>query len=312
MKICLKFVTGNGHIEMKLLSDKIKNTKNLILDILFLLSGFSLFLFYKKNMFYLHTIVIFLMIFMLINCYYRSVKNGVMWLILIILPVIFSVLGDGILTINELSEVLLILGPSITVGLLADRQRRYIKKLKETYISSLKALAEATDARDSYTNGHSERVAKYAVLIAKEMLLSESEINYLEQAALLHDIGKIAVPDRILHKKYPLEEDEWRIMRKHPEYSQKILSKLDFLSPILPIVLYHHRRFDEREHPFEENRVNVRLIAGILSVADAFDAMTSNRPYRDSLSLELALEELEKYSGTQFDPEVVKAFKKTF
>ena len=288
-----------------------KNSKNLILDILFLLFGLSLFLFYK-NMFYLHIIVISLMVLILIKCYYQGIKNGLAWLSLIISPMVILMLEDGSLTANELSEVLLILGPSIIVGLLAERQRQYIKQLKETYVSTLHALAEATDARDSYTQGHSKRVAKYAVWIAKEMSLSDSEINYLEQASLLHDIGKIAVPDRILHKKDPLEEDEWIIMRKHPEYSQKIISRLDFLSAILPIVLYHHRRFDEREHPFEENRVNVRLIAGILAVADAFDAMTSDRPYRDKLSLEQAFEQLEKYSGTQFDPEVVKAFKKTF
>jgi len=294
---------------MKLLSDKIKNTKNLILDILFLLSGISILLFYK-NMFYLHIIVISLMIFMLIKCYYQGIKNGVMWLSLIILPFVISLFKDSFLTKNELSEILLILAPSITVGVLGDKQRRYIKQLKETYLSALKALAQTTDARDSYTQGHSERVARYAVLIAKELSLPENKISFLEQAALLHDIGKIAVPDTVLHKTGSLNEEEWLIMKKHPEYSQRIISRLDFLSPILPIVLYHHRRFDEREHPFEENLVNVRLIAGILAVADAFDAMTSDRPYRDRLSLGQAFEELEKYSGTQFDPEVVKALKR--
>lgn len=294
---------------MKLLLSIRDKTKNLVLDVLFLLSGICVFLFYK-NMFYLHIIVISLMILMLIKCYYQGVRNGLMWLGLIISPMIFFMLRDWVLTTNELSEVLLISGPSITVGLLADRQRQYIKQLKETYISSLKALAEATDARDSYTQGHSERVAKYAVLIAKEMSLSQSEINYLEQAALLHDIGKLAVPDRILHKKDSLDENEWLIMKKHPEYSRKILSRLDFLSPILPIVLYHHRRFDEHDHSLEETQANIRLIAGILAVSDAFDAMTSDRPYRDRLSSEQAFEELEKYSGTQFDPSVVKAFKR--
>lgn len=294
---------------MKLSSINDKVTK-LALNIIFLLEGLSLVLFYN-NMFYLHMIVISLMIFMLIRCYYQGARNGLIWLSLVILPMAISMLRDGIITSNELSGILLISVPSITVGLLADRQRRHITQLKETYISSLKALAEATDARDSYTQGHSERVAKYACLIAREMSLSETEINYLEQAALLHDIGKIAVPDKILHKKYPLEEDEWIIMRKHPEYSRKILSRLDFLSPILQIVLHHHRRFDEREDSFEMAQVNVRLIAGILAVADAFDAMTSDRPYRGKLSLEQALEELEKGSGSQFDPEIVLAFKKT-
>ncbi|MEW6008794.1 MAG: HD domain-containing phosphohydrolase [Candidatus Omnitrophota bacterium] len=294
---------------MKVISTVRDKTKNLVLDILFLLGGISLFLFYK-NMFYLHIIVISLMILMLIKCYYQGLHNGVIWLSLIIFPIILSMLADGVLTKHEISEVLLVSVPSIIVGLLADRQRRYVKKLKETYISTLKALAEATDARDTYTQGHSERVAKYACLIAKEMFLSETEINYLEQAALLHDIGKLAVPDRILHKKEPLEEDEWLIMRRHPEHSQKILSRLDFLSPILPIILYHHRRFDERVDSLEETLCNARLIAGILAVADAFDAMTSDRPYRNRLSFRAALEELEKCSGTQFDPGVVEVFKR--
>lgn len=293
---------------MKLFDLK-ENSTNLVLNLLFLLSGLSLFLFYK-NMFYLHIIAISLMILMLSKCYYQGIRNGLFWLGLIVLPFAISMFRSSGLTKNELSGILLILGPSITVGLLAKRQRRYVKQLKEAYISTLKTLAEATDAKDGYTQGHSERVARYAVSIAKEMSLSTSEINYLEQAALLHDIGKIAVPDRILHKKGPLEEDEWLLMRKHPEYSRKILSRLDFLSPILPIVLYHHRRFNERGHFIKETQVNIRLIVGILAVADAFDAMTSDRPYRNKLSLEQALEELEKCSGTQFNPNVVKALKR--
>lgn len=141
------------------------------------------------------------MVLMLIKSYGQGVKNGLVWLALIILPVVILILKDRILTANEFSEALLILVPSITVGFLAERQRQYIKQLKETYVSTLKALAEATDSRDSYTQGHSERVAKYAVIIAKGLSVPEDQINHLEQAALLHDIGKIAVPDRIYTKK---------------------------------------------------------------------------------------------------------------
>lgn len=237
-------------------------------------------------------------------------KNGIPWLSLIILPMMLSMFQDGILTTNELSEILLILGPSITVGLLAERQRRYIKQLKETYISTLKALAEAIDARDSYTQGHSERVAKYAVLIAKEMPLSENEIGYLEQAALLHDIGKIAMPDTVLHKTGSLNEEEWIIMKKHPEYSQRILSNLIFLSETMPTILYHHKRFDNNGYPLGKLKGEIPVTARILAVADAFDAMTTDRPYRNRLSLKQALEELEKGSGTQFDPEVVQIVKR--
>lgn len=285
------------------------NGRGLILDFLFLLAGLSLFLFYK-NMLFFHVITIFLMIIILVKSYYQGMKNGLIWLSLVIFPMIMSMVKDQGITRNELSEILLIIGPSITVGLLAERQRRYIKRLKEAYVSTLKALAEATDAKDSYTQGHSERVAKYAVLIAKEMTLPDSELNYLEQASLLHDIGKIAMPDTILHKKEPLNEEEWLVMKKHPEYSQKILSKLSFLSQILPTVLYHHKRFDNSGYPSNEDRKDIPLTARILAVADAFDAMTSDRPYRSKLSLQQALEEIEKYAGTQFDPNVVKAFKR--
>ncbi len=285
--------------------------KRLILNILFLFNGLSIVLFYK-NMFYLHIIVIALMILILIKCYYQGIKNGLVWLSLMIAPMVISMLRDTILTTNELSEILLILGPALIVGLLAERQRRYLKQLKETYIATLEALAEATDARDAYTQGHSERVANYAVWIARGMQLSDQEVNYLKEAALLHDIGKLAVPDRILHKKERLDEDEWLIMRKHPEYGQRILSKLDFLSPVLPIVLYHHRRFDEHKDSLIESESKVTVATRILTVADAFDAMTSDRPYRDKMSPEQALAELERCSGSQFDSGVVGAFKKVF
>jgi len=282
---------------------------NLLLNSLFLLSGISLFLFYA-NMLYLHIIVISLMILVLIKSYYQGIKNGLIWFGLAVSPVAIHILKDAVISAIELSEILLISVPAVTVGLLAERQRRYIRELKGNYISTLKALAETTDARDSYTQGHSERVAKYAVLIAKEMLLAERQIYYLEQAALLHDIGKIAVPDTVLHKTGSLNEEEWIIMKKHPEYSQRIVSNLNFLSETLPTILYHHKRFDNKGYPFEKLEGEIPVTAGILAVADAFDAMTTVRPYRNKLSLEQALEELERCSGTQFDPNVVKALKR--
>ncbi len=296
---------------MKFLSN-IKNTKNLILDILFLLSGLSLFLFYS-NMLYIHIIAISLMILMLLKTYYHGIKISLSWLALAVSPAIIHALKDATLSMNELSEILLILMPSITVGLLSERQRRYVEELKETYISTLKTLAAITDARDSYTQGHSERVARYAALMAKKMHLSKYEIECLEQASLLHDIGKTAVPDSILHKKGPLEKDEWTIIRKHAEHSKKILSNLNFLSSIIPIVLNHHKRFnDHDDYSFEKMSGRAILSTRILTVADAFDAMTSDRPYRDKINPEQALAELERCSGTQFDPEVVDAFKKTY
>jgi HD-GYP domain-containing protein (c-di-GMP phosphodiesterase class II) len=294
---------------MTFFSPSAGNIGSLVLNVLFFSGGLSLFIFYR-NMFYLHIIVISLMILILIKSYYQGIKNALLWLGLIISPMAIFMLKDGVLATNELSEILLVLGPSITVGLLAERQRQYVRRLKETYISTLKTLAEATDARDSYTQGHSERVAKYAVLIAKEMRLPDHEIYYLQQASLLHDIGKIAIPDRILHKEEPLNEEDWLIMRKHPEYSRRILSNLSFLTQTLPIILYHHKGFDNKGYPVEEVNASIPLAARILAVADAFDAMTSDRSYRAKLSEGEAMEEIEKGSSTQFDPDVVKGFKR--
>ncbi len=294
-----------------MLAKNIKNIWNLMSNALFLSVGISLLLFYE-NMFYLHIIVISLMIVMLIKCYYRGILNGLSWLSLIILPLIALMFKDGVFTNNEFSEIMLILIPSIIVGLLAEKQRRYVKQLKETYLSALKALAEATDARDSYTQGHSERVAKYAISMAKELSLSKHEMNSLEQAALLHDIGKIAIPDKILHKTGPLDDSDWSIMKRHPEHGQRILSKLSFLSESLPLVLYHHMRFDKEGYPAKKENVKIPITARILTVADAFDAMTSDRSYRPRLSVKQALEELEKCSGTQFDPEAVSALKRIY
>lgn len=283
----------------------------MILNILFIAAGLFLFLFYE-DMFYLHISAISLMIVTLIKCYYRGLKNGFIWLGLVIFFLAMFMLKDKTLTINEFSKILLILGPGITVGILAAKQRKYVEQLKEAYTSTLRTLAQATDARDSYTQGHSERVARYAVSIAKEMELPIDEINYLEQAALLHDIGKIAVPDKILHKKEPLDENEWSIIRKHPEHSRRILSNLSFLTRILPTVIYHHKRFDDNTYLFGKVSRKDILASRILAVADAFDAMTSDRPYRDKMDIKQALAELEKCSGSQFDPKVIDAFKKTY
>jgi putative nucleotidyltransferase with HDIG domain len=251
-------------------------------------------------------------VLILIKSFKRGIKSAFIWIAALTLPILFSMLWDKTLTINELSELLLIIAPVVIVGLLGEKQRRYLGQLKTTYISTLRVLAAITDARDKYTQGHSERVARYAVQIAKRMNLPATETVYLEQASLLHDIGKIAVPDRVLHKKDPLHEDEWELIKRHPEYSKKILSNLTFLSQIMPIVINHHGRFDDKDKTQKCKEPGISLATRILTVADAFDAMTSDRPYRNRLSSRQALDELEKYSGTQFDPNVVKALEEAF
>lgn len=286
-----------------------KNITNKFLDILFVFAGASLLVF-NKEMSYVHGISIALMILMAVKCYYRGIKNGIIWLGLVTAPVVVFMFKSGGLGAGDFSGILLIVISSLISGLLGEKQRLYVRQLKETYLSTLKTFADIIDARDPYTHGHSERVARYAVSIAQELSVPEKEVEFLEKAALLHDIGKIAVPDHILHKKGPLSDDEWQIMKKHPEHSHRILSRLNFLSPILSIVLYHHQRVDNNGYPEKGPHTTLPLTTRILMVADAFDAMTSDRPYRKGLSREQALRELEKGSGSQFDPEVIEVFKR--
>jgi len=184
------------------------------------------------------------------------------------------------------------------------------ERLKETYDATLEALAAALDARDSETGGHSSRVTIYTMDMAKELGLTESDHEWLdiERAALLHDVGKIGVSDAILNKPGPLTSEEWQQMRKHPAIGYEMLKDVKFLSTAAEIVYAHHERYDGKGYPTGLRGEDVPLGARIFAVADAFDAMTSDRPYRRALPVDKAREEIENNSGTQFDPNVVEAF----
>jgi putative nucleotidyltransferase with HDIG domain len=166
------------------------------------------------------------------------------------------------------------------------------------------------DARDRETRGHSERVADLALATAREMgISSESQAwQELRRAALLHDVGKIGVPDAILRKEGELSDKEWQSMRTHPAAGYEILRGVDFLDGASEIVHAHHERFDGQGYPRGLAGAEIPLGARIFSVADAFDAMTSDRPYRKAMAGPDALAEILRNSGTQFDPEVVSAF----
>jgi putative nucleotidyltransferase with HDIG domain len=180
---------------------------------------------------------------------------------------------------------------------------------QSAYLGAIRALAAALDARDPYTAGHSERVSALSVLIARQLQLSEAEVDIIRLGALLHDIGKIGVADHILRKPGPLSADEFEQIRRHPGLGARILRKVPFLEPHLAIVELHHERPDGKGYPFGLLGDNIPLDARIVHVADAFDAMTSARAYRPARAASVALVELQRYSGTQFDSASVDALR---
>ncbi len=183
-----------------------------------------------------------------------------------------------------------------------------LNSLQETYLGIVRALAIALDARDPYTRGHSEQVARYALLLANELGLSEQEKRDLELAAYLHDLGKIGIRDEILLKPAKLTPEEMKVIREHPSIGASILSPLTFWGNIVPTVRYHHEHYDGGGYPEGLKNDRIPLGARILALADAFDAITSDRPYRNRKSIEEAIEELKRCAGTQFDPQLVEKF----
>jgi putative nucleotidyltransferase with HDIG domain len=176
-----------------------------------------------------------------------------------------------------------------------------------TYVGAIRALAAALDARDPYTAGHSERVSKLSVAIGQRMALSSADLEVVRLGALLHDIGKIGVPDDILRKSGPLTAAEFEQIKLHPALGARILRQVHFLAPHVPIVELHHERPDGNGYPFGLRGDDIPVVARIVHVADAYDAMTTARAYRPSLPAEHAFAELHRYSGSQFDPDCVAA-----
>ncbi len=189
--------------------------------------------------------------------------------------------------------------------------RTAITQLQDTYLMTIEALAAAVEARDPYTHGHTRRVEEYATIMAKALGATDPEISALRRACVLHDIGKIGIEDTILRKQARLEPDEALRMQKHPVIGVDMLKGIDFLDPVLPLIRHHHERWDGNGYPDELRADEIPLGARILAVADAVDAMTSDRPYRAARTFEYAKTEILKGSATHFDPEVVTAFIKS-
>ena len=181
-------------------------------------------------------------------------------------------------------------------------------ELEKERLASIEILRRTVDAKDTYTRGHSDRVSEYSVLIGKKLKLSEDKLKLLKIGGLFHDIGKIGIPDSILLKTSKLTDDEYNEIKKHPSIGAHILENSSIFKDIIPIVLYHHEKFDGCGYPAKLKGEDIPFLARIVAVADTFDAMTSKRSYRDALPLDIVKQEFIKFSGTQFDPVVAKAF----
>lgn len=211
--------------------------------------------------------------------------------------------NSHLFTMGQLAGLALLASKAAT----AIENSRLYEDLKKTYITTVEALANAIEARDSYTRGHNERVYLLSRAIAQEMGWSEEQLSGLKIGALLHDIGKIGVPDSILNKPGPLTPDEQAIMKKHPSAGARMVEAIPFLRPAIPYILYHHERHDGKGYPQGLAGNHIPLEGRLLAVVDTVDAFTSDRPYRKGRTLDEAMKEVERYSGTQFNPEVAAA-----
>jgi putative two-component system response regulator len=188
----------------------------------------------------------------------------------------------------------------------ADERRLVV--LKSAYKATLLALAQAIEARDKYTHLHVMRLNAYSQAVAKELDWDDDRLEALEFGAILHDIGKLDVPPRILQKEDPLTPDEWQEMQKHPEYGVNMIRPIEYLAPALPIVMHHHERWDGSGYPDGLEGEEIPEGARLLAIVDAFDAMTTDRRYRKAISDEAAYDEIVSNAGVRYDPEYVTAF----
>lgn len=192
----------------------------------------------------------------------------------------------------------------------AIENAKLYEQAETAYLRTIRTLSNIIDAKDSHTYGHSERVMGHCIDMAKQLDLSKSDKEVLKYASLLHDIGKIGIDVGILRKPSKLTNEEWKIMVMHPVLGSGIVEQIGFLNDLAPIILRHHERYDGKGYPGRLKREKIPLGARVLSVADAYESMVTDRPYRKALSFKKARQELLKGAGTQFDPNIVRIFLK--
>lgn len=193
---------------------------------------------------------------------------------------------------------------------IAIQRAKLFDELETLFYGTVKALVATVEAKDKYTHGHSERVTEFSLAIARDMDLPQETLDTIRLGCALHDIGKIAVPERILHKPSRLTEAEFLLIKNHPVHGAEILRNIAGIEPIIEIVLHHHEKWNGMGYPDGLAGEDIPLTARIAAVADAFDAMTSSRPYRRNFSLEEVIQEFERCAGDHFDPVIVKHFVK--
>ena len=201
------------------------------------------------------------------------------------------------------------LGSQVAIAI--ENAQLYVR-LKKSFYDTVEALVEAIEKKDRYTGGHTKRVVHYSMCIADYLEMSAEDMDRIRLGAVLHDVGKIGIEDKIRKKEAPLDEYEWPQMQKHPEIGYEILKKVEGLSDVIDGMRLHHERWDGKGYPLGLKGEAIPLLARIISVADTYDAMVSSRPYRKGLDIQIAYDEIVKHSGTQFCPTVVGAFKKAF
>ncbi len=206
-----------------------------------------------------------------------------------------------------------------TFNAMAEQLQSYIQRLSaaaqlnsELFMGTIKALAEAIDEKDPYTRGHSERVNRYAIILARQMGLGTEEIRRVHISSLFHDIGKIGIEDKILRKPAALTDEEYEVMKQHPEKGAQMLSKIKAMKDIIPGMRFHHERWDGSGYPLKLKGDQIPLAARIVAVADAFDAMTTNRPYQRAMSFDKAIARLFELADRAFDRRVVAAFAEAY
>lgn len=208
---------------------------------------------------------------------------------------------DNVVSLNEVFKNITLMNLTKEVNELKNQQKEFCEM-------AVRSILHALDCKDHYTFGHSMRVTYYSLVLGKGIGLNPDELYDLEMAALFHDIGKIAVPDSVLLKPARLSEEEFVIMKSHPEKSAEILEGFKPFEMAAKYAKHHHERYDGRGYPDGLKGEDIPLFSRIILIADTFDAMTSTRPYRKGLPYEVAFEELHEFSGSQFDPYLVEKF----